>query len=364
MKLKIEKSALLTGLQIVQNVVSARSTLPVLGNALLSAKNEKLTLTTTDLDLSIQSAIKAQVAKDGAATLPAKRLAGIVREMPEANIEMEVDNKVVATLTSGTSMFKIIGISEEEFPPMPTTEGKHNYRMEQRAFREMLKKTAYATSTDETRHVLNGVLMSFKAEKLTVVATDGRRLALAESEVEYPKEAEADYILPSKTVAELLIALGDEGALNIHTRENMVIFAFGETVVASKLIDGIYPNYRQVVPSECSERIVLERETLLTALRRAALLVTDRAHATKLMFGKNRLTIHTIAPDVGEARESIPIKYSGKEINMALNPEFVMEPLKALEKDEVFVELTDDRSPCVLKCDQPFLYVLMPVRIS
>jgi DNA polymerase-3 subunit beta len=364
MKLKIKKSALLDGLQIVQNVVNLRSTLPILSNVLMVAEKTKLKLATTDLDMTVRCGIDVEVAKAGATTLPAKRLLGIVRELPDADIHLETDEKNFATLECESSFFKIMGLSEDEFPPIPKPDGKACYTLDQGVFREMLRKTAYAASADETRPVLNGVLMSFKGGKLTTVATDGRRLALAENEVEFPKESEADLVLPTKAVNELLHVLKDQGEMKIHAKENQVIFEFGEVLFASKLVEGTYPNYRQVIPGQYSERVTIEREGLLTALRRGALVTTDKSNATRLTFGKNKLVVVTSSPDVGESRETLPIKYAGKETTLAFNPEFLMDPLKTLANDEIFLEFSDELSPGVVKVNIPFLYVLMPMRIS
>lgn len=364
MKFKILKAALLEGLQKVQNVVGSRSTLPILANALLTAEDKKLWLTTTDLDITIRCAVEAEVQKGGSTTLPVKRISGIAREMPDKAIEFEIDEKDVATLKCESSYFKIIGLKGDEFPPMPKTESNYCYHLDQGVFKEMLRKTSYAASTDETRYVLNGVLLNFKGNKLAIVATDGRRLALVEQEVEFPKEAEASVIVPTKTVNELMHTLGDEGELRIRATAAQITFEFSDVVIASKLIEGTYPNFRQVIPAKCEERVTVERETLFTALKRVALLNTDKSNATKLTFGKNKIVITTITPDVGEARETVPVKYAGKEITVAFNPEYMMDPLKNLNNDEIFVELTDDLSPGVIKCDIPFLYVLMPMRIN
>ncbi len=211
MKIDLPKSDLLEGLQAVQNVVSIRTTLPILSNVLLQAEKGKLTLTTTDLDVSIQCTIDAKVGKGGATTLPARRLSNIVRELPSSEVEIDVDDKDTAQVNCGSSFFKIMGLSEEEFPPIAKAEGKFCYTLDQGAFREMLRKTAYAASTDETRFVLNGVFLSFKDSKLVMVATDGRRLALVEHEVEFPAEAEVDMILPSKVATELMHTLDESG---------------------------------------------------------------------------------------------------------------------------------------------------------
>ena len=364
MKFKVGKAAFLEGLQIVHNVVSVRTTLPILSNVLLRAEEDGLCLTTTDLDVGVRCRLQADVGRAGATTLPARRLASIVRELPDANIEISVDDKDVATVKCGSSFFKIIGLSEEEFPPLSTLEGEQNYTIDQGLFREMLRKTSYASSDDETRYVLNGVFLSFKGGKLTMVATDGRRLALVENEIEFPKESEMDMILPTKAVNELAHTLGDEGDVRIHAKENQVIFEYNDVLLASKLVEGTYPNYRQVIPAQREERITLERESLLVALRRVSLLTTDKSNATKLTFGANKLVLSANTPDVGEARETLPIKYSGKEISVAFNPEYMMDPLKNLTCDEVYAELIDELSPGVIKCDIPFLYVLMPMRVS
>lgn len=365
MKIQVEKTALLEGLQMIQSVVSTRTTLPILSNVLVRGEENKLWLTTTDLELTVRCAVEAKILTAGATTLPARRLFGIVRELPADEIEIEVSEKDEASIQCGSSFFKIYGLSEDEFPPIQEFEGGNSYTIDQRIFKEMLKMTSYAASADETRYVLNGVFFSFKGDKFTTVATDGRRLALVEQEVEFPADAEADAIVPSKTVSELLRNLGSEEApLKIHTTKNQIAFEFSDVLIVSKLIEGTYPNVRQVIPSQCEERVTIEREGLLTAVKRVALLTTDKSNTVKLSFGQNQLKITAITPDVGEAHETMAIKYAGKEIAVAFNPEFVMDPLRNISGDEVYLELTDELSPGVLKCDVPFLYVLMPMRVT
>jgi DNA polymerase-3 subunit beta len=237
-------------------------------------------------------------------------------------------------------------------------------KIEQAAFRDMLRKTAYAISNDETRYVLNGVYMSFKGDKLTVVATDGRRLALVERDVEVPKGTETDFIIPTKAVTELQRLLTDKGEASLAIGENQAVFELGATTLATKLIEGTYPNFRQVIPTEAKERVQLEREQMLGALHRASILASEKSQSVKLNFGKNSLTITATTPEVGEAKETLSINYKGKEITIAFNPQYMMDPLRNLDADEVFLELTDELSPGVLKLNEPFLYVLMPMRLN
>jgi DNA polymerase-3 subunit beta len=364
MKCVIGKEALISVLSQVQNVVSNRTTLPILSNALIKAENGKLTISTTDLDTGIRAEVEAEVEKAGATTLPARRLLSIVRELPSAELSIEVDAKHSATIRSGQAFFRILGLPEEEFPPFPKTDGAKIFKIKQGQFKDMLKRVSYAISTDESRYVLNGVLLSFKDGKLIMVATDGRRLALVEQEMEYPKTSEIDVILPAKAVNELVRLLGNDEPLTISLAENQVAFDMGTTYLVSKLIEGNYPNYKQVVPSEAKERIVMEREIFLSSVRRVALLSSDKSNSVKLIFTKNNLEIAANTPEVGEAKESLPITYKGKDFTIAFNPEYLQDPLKNITADEIYLDFIDELSPGVIKYNQPFLYVIMPMRTA
>jgi DNA polymerase-3 subunit beta len=364
MKFSVAKDKLLEGLQQVQNVVSTRTTLPILSNVLLQAQGDEIHLTTTDLDVGVRGSCEADVEKEGATTLPARRLFNIVRELPSSEIQVDVNGKNAASIRSGQSFFKILGLPEEEFPPLPKFEGAKVVTIRQKDLRDGLRKTSYAISTDETRYVLNGVLFSFKDNKLTLVATDGRRLAMVEIELEFPRSHEVDLIVPTKAVTELQRLLTDDGEIKVSMGSGQIAFDLNKTLLVSKLIEGNYPNYRQVIPSEAKERIKLERETFLNSLRRVSLLASDKSHSVKLSFGKNNIDITATTPEVGEAKESLAVAYKGRDFSIAFNPEFLMAPLRALAEDEVFLDLIDEMSPGVLKIQTPFLYVLMPMRIS
>jgi DNA polymerase-3 subunit beta len=363
-KLRVTKDKILDGLQRVQNVVSTRTTLPILSNVLLQAEKDGLSLTTTDLDVGVRCRVEAEVAKAGGTTLPARKLFSILKEVPANEIEIDVDDKNSAAIRAGSSFYRIMGLPEEEFPRFPQAEGSKQLTLDQKALRDMLRQTAYAASNDETRYVLNGVFMAFKAGKHTVVATDGRRLALVEAEIEVPKGGESEMILPSKAVAELQRLLADTGSAKLAIGENQIICDLGHSILVTKLIEGTYPNFRQVIPAESKERIALERESLLGALHRASLLVSEKSQSVKLVFEKNKLTIIATTPEVGEAKETLAINYKGKDITIAFNPLYLMDPLRNLDADEVFLELTDELSPGVVKINAPFLYVLMPMRLN
>src|ERR1051326_2617394 len=220
MNLTISKEQIINGLQAVQNVVSTRTTLPILSNVLLRAEGDKLELTATDLDVTIACAVEAKIKKPGASTVPVKKLFGIVRELNNAELDLEVDDKNVCSIRSGPSFYKINGLSADEFPPLPKFKEDKKVLLPQETVKGMLKKTSFAVSTDESRYVLNGIFMSLKDHKMTMVATDGRRLALADEEVDVAEQSQGEFIVPAKTVAELNRLLTDKGEVEVRYAEN------------------------------------------------------------------------------------------------------------------------------------------------
>lgn len=369
MNLTIAKEQMLAGLTAVQNIVSTRTTLPILSNVLLRAEGNRVEFTATDLDVTICCTVECNATKPGATTLPAKKLFGIARELAASDIDLEVDDKNVGALRSGPSFFKIRGLSADEFPPLPNFKDDKKVVLPQAKLKAMLRKTSFAISTDESRYVLNGIFFSLKEHKLTMVATDGRRLALTDEEVDVPEKSQAEFIVPSRAVNELNRLLQEQGDVEIRFSDNQAAFTLKDekglsVLVITKLIEGSYPNYRQVIPGEAKERVSLIREEFLHALRRAEIMTSDKQNSVKLAFTKNSLSITANTPDVGEARETLAVNYKGKDLAIAFNPAYVIDPLNSLAEDEVFLELIDELSPGVLKINGPFLYVVMPMRLS
>lgn len=361
MKFRISKEAFLDGLQKTQHVVASRTTLPILSNVLIHASGDRLTLTTTDLDMGISVSVMANIEKEGITTMPVRRLLSIVRELSSEMVDVVVDSNSVATITSGPSYFRINGLPHEEFPPMPELKDAKDYHIPQQVLRDGLRMTSYAISQDETRYVLNGILVSFRDGRMTLVATDGRRLAMSESDLEFPASHETDAIIPSKGVAELTRLLGTDGDVVMRLAHNRVRFTIGDCIMVTKLIEGNYPNYRQVIPSDTVERVELPRLMMLDALNRVNQLCVSNI-SVKLLFADNKVEITLDSPEVGEAREEVLIKYQSKPIRVAFNPDYLMAPMKNLQTDTVYLDLIDESSPGVIRIDGSFLYVLMPMR--
>ncbi len=364
MKFKLHRDTLINGLQQVQSVVSTRTTLPILSNILLKAADGRLALRATDLDMGVECSIEAEVTKSGGTTVPARRFFSIVRELPAREVSIDVNDKNFATIKCGQYTSKIVGLPEEEFPPLPKLDESRSFTLPQQVLRDGLKKTAYAISTDETRYVLNGVLFAFKEGKIVLVATDGRRLALVDHALEIEADKEISVIVPAKAVNELQRLLTDDGDVCIRLGQNQISFELNNAKLVSKLIEGNYPNYKQVIPGEAKERVSLERETFLTAVKRVALLTSEKSNSIKLVFTENNLDIQANSPEIGEASESLAIKYGGPDLTIAFNPEFLKAPLLNLADDEILLDLIDGMSPGLIRTKGSFLYVLMPMRIN
>ncbi len=364
MKFKVIRSKFIEGLKSVQNIVAGKGSLPILQNVMIEAAGNSIKLTTTDLDISIKSEVECDVITEGKTTLPVKLLFTSMTKAAEGEIEIDVDSQERASIRAGSARFKLQGMPAAEFPQLPEEGDAYAYTVPQATIREMLRKTSYAASQDDTRRMLKGVLMSFKDEKLTMVATDGRRLALVENEIEFPKAAERDIVLPSKAVSELQRSLAGEGEATVMVKKSQICFNLSNVLIYSKLMDDTYPNYRQVIPQKCDHHIEIDRQLLLDALDRASVMTMDESHSTKLIFEDNTLTVTSAANDIGEAKDEVPIKYAGEKIETMFNPNYVMDPLKAIDDDEITIDINDGHTPAVIRCSIPFLYVLMPLRIN
>jgi DNA polymerase-3 subunit beta len=374
MKFKINRDHFANGLAQVLNVVGSKATMPILSNVLIEAEKDQISLTTTNLDLGIRCKIKAEVKETGAVTLPVKRLATIVRELPNVDVTFDASPSHQVKLVSGGSNFRIMGIGKEEFPPLPEFGDEKSFTLAQAELTMMLKSVAYAQSADETRYILNGIYFNFKDGKLTLVATDGRRLALIGKEMDVPAADAGSIILPAKTASELTRLLDKGEKVKISFNDRRASFQIGtdkdnsglvdSVYLYSKVVEGNYPNYQQVIPKETHQRIKLERELFLQCIHRAALVTSEKSNSVKIKLSSNLLEITAQSPDFGEAHESMAISYSGPDLQVAFNPAFVMDPLRALAKDEIFFELKDEVSPGVFKTLDSFICVIMPVRLS
>lgn len=373
MKFTINRDHFSNGLQQVLNVVGTRATMPILSNVLIEAAEGYISLTTTNLDMGIQCRIKAEVEDAGGLTLPVRKLATIIRELPNLDVGVRSIGHQ-AEISSGGSKFLINGIGPEEFPSLPTFSDDRRFVLPQETLATMLRSVAYGQSTDESRYILNGVFFNFSDDKLTLVATDGRRLALISKELEIENAEVGNLILPAKSVTELLRLLGQADKIKIWFSDRQVAFQIGakegkeglkdHVYLVSKIVEGNYPNYQQVIPKETHHRVKIGREDLLHCIHRAALVTNEKNNSVTLKIHNDKLEITASSPELGESHESLGgIPYEGPEVKIAFNPQFLMDPLRNLTKDEVFFEFKDELSPGVFRTLESFLCVVMPIRI-
>jgi len=376
MKFKVNRDHFSYGLNQVLNVVSTRPTMPILRNVLIEASDGVVTFKTTNLDLAIRCSIKAEVEEEGGLTLPVRKLSSIVRELPNLEVFVETDSKPSAKIKSGGSNYQILGIAGDEFPPLPTFDDQHQFILPQDEISSMLKSVSYAQSTDESRYILNGVFFNFADDRLTMVATDGRRLAMAGFEVPVADGQAGHLILPAKTVAEMERLLGQGESVKISFNERQVAFEVelsdsskesglvDNLYLVSKTVEGRYPDYHQVIPKETEHRVRIERELLQECVHRASLVISEKTNSVKLRISENLLEISGRSAEYGESHESMAIKYDGPEVQIAFNPQFLLDPLKAVHQDEVYLEFKDELSPGVFKTLENFLCVVMPLRLN
>lgn len=362
MKVTLSKDAFVTGLRRVLSVVSSRTTLPILNNVLLEATGQQLRLATTDLEVSIQTDIPATVQEDGKTTLPAKKLGQIASSLPEGDVTLETSEDEHTTISCQKSFFNLVGLSADEFPRENEVEESWQLKVPCDEFRRNLGKVFYAASVDETRQVLNGVLLSVRESVLTMAATDGRRLALVEKHLEGENVGEGDVILPPKAVSELQRSLARDGELDLHLSDARARFTFGNTVFVTKLVEGNYPNYRQVIPEGFSHSAVIPREQFSNVLNRVAMVVSENNATVRLELDNALMTVHADSSEIGEGSEPLEISYEGPATKMAFNPTFLSDPLKHLEADQLVMRLGDEVSPVSMSGDEGFLYVIMPMR--
>lgn len=363
MKFKVEKEVLIRGLDTIQNVISAKATLPILSNFLIETQKDGLRMTATDLNIGISCVIPVEILEQGAITIPARRFSNIIRELSDPIVQINTKKNHIVLIDGKTCEFKIIGLPAEEFPKLPEFKDKEVIQLEQRVLKEMLNLTAFAVSMDESRYILNGILFKFHQNNFSLVATDGKRLAIATRKLKQTGTKETRIIIPIKTIQELLRNLQDEGDISMVIGPNQVLFDFKETMIISRIIEGEFPDYQQVVPPPSENKIKANREQLMLAIRRAALLATPDYQAVKMEIFRDKVVISKSTPDVGESREEVPIQYSGKEMVIGFNPAYLIDVLKNVSIETTEWEVTGSEKPGVMR-GEGYVYIVLPMRLG
>jgi DNA polymerase-3 subunit beta len=367
MKVICNRGALLEALTVAGNVVAARTPKPVLQCVKMTVGEDRLTLAATDLEVAIRySDSQVQVEQPGEVLLPADKLRDIVRESVDDTLSIEVAG-TDATIKGQDSQFKIYTQKAEEFPPVPDFEGESDFEIIAGQLKQLIGQTLFAAAKESTRYAFNGVLITTKGKKITLVSTDGRRLAQAKGDlVSSKKDKDGNKaIIPAKALQLADKLLDDpEETVSVQVRENQVIFHTSSATLTSNLVEGQFPPYEDVIPKDTDKTMTAGTADFLSAVRRSSLLTTEESKGVRMAFSKKGLVLTSRSPEAGEATVNFACKYEGTDIEIGFNPAFLIEALKVVDSDEIALEMTAPNRPGLLKSGTNFLYVIMPVNLQ
>jgi len=375
MKVRIGRDELLTGLQRVQGVVEKRNTMPILSNVLLEARQEGAEIVATDLEIGMRGLYKAAVLETGGVTISARKLFEIIKELPSGDIELTTGENNWTTIQMGKSQFKIVGLPSADYPALPAIEREGLTPLSGDGLLELIRKTLFAAGDNDARYILNGLLVTLinteKKTTLRLVGTDGHRLAVAEHEISQsggkgvPQEIKA--IIPKKAAHEMrrLLEEGGDGEPLIGFAKNLMIFRKSGLLLTSRLMEGNYPNYQQVIPKEGGKKISVNRIELESALRRVSVLSKDKASAVKVSFAPGKITLFSSSPDYGEATEELPARYEGEALSSGFNARYLLDVFSVMDGESVSLQIETPLSPCLIQeSESPgFKCVVMPIKI-
>ena len=367
MEIVVRKNDLLRELQLFQGIVERKNTIPILANVLIEAKGDEVNLLATDLEVAMRSRCPASVGKSGSLTLPAKKLYEIIKALPETDVRI-VEDKNGVKVAADRFDSRMQTLPREDFPSLPGAAGTARAALPRQALKEMVAKTQFAITGEDTRYFLNGAKFVIKPDSLTLVATDGHRLALVEVEHKIGVKEESGVILPKKTLLELgKLLLEGEGDVMFESGENHLFFEVGGRMLISRMIDGQFPAYERVIPKGNDKHIEFERDRLTNAVKRVALLSNERSRAVKLEIKKGKVEVTSSSSEFGEAREELAVDYTGGPLTISFNAQYVLDFLNVVETDVVMLSLKDEVSQAVMKPvgakDYDYTYVIMPMRI-
>jgi DNA polymerase-3 subunit beta len=367
MKFTITREKLHEGLNAVAASVPTKTTLPVLSNILVEATKDGLRLSGTDLDLAVSTVIPAQVDQEGATTLPARKLLEIVRELPSASIRVTSSGEQRIQIECGRSRFKLLGLSRDEFPAFPVVKFEGGWKIAAKDLQKLIGHVAFAASTEESRPILNGVLWELQSDRMRMVATNGHRLARMDIPVK-GAGGQADLIVPPKALEQIRRLFGPDDEIEIARSDNHLGFRSAGTQIYTRLIEGPYPNYEQVIPRENDKIMTADRGAFAAALRRMSVVASDQTHRIRLAFANGACKLSVTTPDLGEAQEEMTVAYEGDPLEIGFNAAYLLEILKYLPTDEVRMSFKGPERATTCEpvgWDDPasYLTLVMPLRL-
>lgn len=365
MKALISRVELVSLIGKIQNVVSSKPPIPILANILIEAQDDQITLSVTDLIVSMRAYTSAKVAEEGAIALPARRFFQLIRELTTPQVELHAATPETAFLNAGSSHFKLQGMHKSEFPALPDLSSGTSITLSNEVLREMIARTLFAAARDDSRQVLNGILLQLAQDRATFIGTDGKRLARIETEVSGASTPNASYILPLKAAEEILKVLDTkEESSKVTFMADKIAIETGPVTLISKLLSGQFPDVSRVIPQKNNAPITLHREELISLLRQVALFTTDASSSVRFSFTSGALHLSAMSGEIGEGKVSMPVNYAGEKLEIAFNPHYFLDILRHSKDETVHFTVSDPYNPGMVTDSSNALFVLMPMRLE
>ena len=368
MRFTISREKLQEGLQAVTAAVPAKTTLPVLANLLVETTERGIRLSATDLDIAVSTEVSADVETAGAITIPAKKLGEIARELPPSPVKMSASGEQRVTIECGRSKFKLLGLPRDEFPTFPSVRFADSWRVKSGELQKLISHTAFAVSTEESRPILNGVLWELRDDRMRMVATNGHRLSKMEVPIEMSSAPSGDLIVPPKALDQIRRLFPAEEELEIARGDNHLGFRSPFTSVFTRLVEGPYPNYEQVIPKDNDRYCLADKGALTSALKRMSVIASDQTHRIKMSFNTGMLKFSVTTPDLGEAQDELPVQYTGDQLDIGFNATYLLEILRFMPTEQVRLTFKAPERAATIEpegWDDPakYLCLVMPLRL-
>ncbi|HRW58840.1 MAG TPA: DNA polymerase III subunit beta [Chlamydiales bacterium] len=365
MKAVISKVELVSLIGKIQSIVSAKPAIPILANVLIEAKNDQIILSATDLTTSMRCHAEAKVIEEGAIALPAKRFFQLTRELTSPQIKISTDENDVAEIVAGSSVFKINGMQKDEFPTLPETTNAFQISLLSQDLKEMFSKTSFSAARDDSRHILNGILIQIADQTATFIGTDGKRLSKVSKQIEVNPSFKGSYVVPLKAVEEMTKIIDEQSKwITLSLMNDKIFLEHGNATLTTKLLSGQYPDVERVIPQETEKEVKLHREELIALLRQVSLFTSESAGSVRFIFEEGLLKINGTSSEIGEGTVSMPVDYKGSIFEIAFNPFFFIDILKHSKDETVKFAFNDSFNPGKISDESSAIYVLMPMRIN
>ena len=365
MKAVVSKVDLVSMIRKIQSVLSTKPAIPVLANILFEAFDDQMVLSATDLTVSIRCILDAKVIEEGAIALPGRKMAELTREVGAPQIKISSTTTEIAEITTGTSHFKVHGMNKGEFPALPDLTGAHEVRISSSSLKDLLSKTAFSAAREDSRYMLNGVQMTLAGNKLSVIGTDGKRLAKTSSTVLVDGNFKSQCVIPLKAVEEMIRLLEDtDNEVSLSFATDKIALEAGHQTLIAKLLSGQYPDVERVIPSQPAHQFAIHREELMSLLRQVSLFTSESSNSVRFTFETGQLHLYAMSSDIGEGRVSMPVDFAGPRLDIAFNPFYFLDILRHSKEETVKFALNDAHNPGLVTDSTQSIFVIMPMRLS